>query len=222
MQQITATAASQTLVAANRAQYDLLRAGVQATFHNDKGERVRQRLKVFDFETPRTTTFSACVSCGCEATSIAGEPTSWALSTACLCCSSSARISTAISRPDQDLDQEESRAAREGLDEESLAIFDLLQKPNLSAPERERIKQVAIELLRTLKAGKLRVSQWRDKEATRDAVRVAIHNFLWSDEIGLPSDDYSEAEVGTKTDDVFRHVFRTYPTVPSPYYEDAA
>ena len=122
----------------------------------------------------------------------------------------------------QGLDQEESRAAREGLDEESLAVFDLLRKPNLRASERERIKQVAVELLKTLKAGKLRVNQWRDKEATRDAVRVAIRNFLWSDKTGLPADDYSAAEVGTKTDDVFRHVFRAYPTVPSPYYENAA
>ncbi len=122
----------------------------------------------------------------------------------------------------QEMDQEESRAAREGLDEESLAIFDLLRKPNLSAPERERIKQVAVELLKTLKVGKLRVNQWRDKEATRDAVRVAIHDFLWSDETGLPSDDYSETEVGTKAKDVFRHVFRVYPTVPSPYCENAA
>ena len=122
----------------------------------------------------------------------------------------------------QDLDQEESRAAREGLDEESLAIFDLLQKPNLSRPERERIKQVAVELLKTLKAGKLRVSQWRDKEATRDAVRVAIYDFLWRDDTGLPPDDYSETEVRTKTYDVFRHVSRAYPTVPSPYYENAA
>ena len=122
----------------------------------------------------------------------------------------------------QDLDQEESRAAREGLDEESLAIFDLLQKPNLSRPERERIKQVAVELLKTLKAGKLRVSQWRDKEATRDAVHVAIYDFLWRDGTGLPSDGYSETEVKTKTYDVFRHVFRAYPTVPSPYYENAA
>ncbi len=81
---------------------------------------------------------------------------------------------------------------------------------------------MAVELLKTLKAEKLRVNQWRDKEATRDAVRVAIRNFLWSDETGLPPDDYSEAEVGTKTDDIFRHVFRAYPTVPSPYYENAA
>ena len=86
----------------------------------------------------------------------------------------------------------------------------------------KRIKQVAVELLKTLKAGKLRVNQWRDKEATRDAVRVAIRDFRWSDDTGLPADDYSEAEVGTKTDDVFRHVFRVYPTVPSPYYENAA
>ena len=122
----------------------------------------------------------------------------------------------------QELDQEESRAAREGLDEESLAVFDLLQKSNLSAPKRERIKQVAVKLLKTLKAEKLRVSQWRDKQATRDAVHVAIYDFLWSDETGLPTGDYSEAEVKTKTDDLFRHVFRAYPTVPSPHYENAA
>jgi type I restriction enzyme S subunit len=45
---------------------------------------------------------------------------------------------------------------------------------------------------------------------------------LWSDETGLPAADYSAAEVETKTDDVFRHVFRVYPTVPSPYCEKAA
>ena len=57
VQQITATAASQTLVVANRKQYDLLRDSVPVTFHNDKGERVRQRLKVFDFETPENNHF---------------------------------------------------------------------------------------------------------------------------------------------------------------------
>ncbi len=122
----------------------------------------------------------------------------------------------------EELDEEESRAVREGLDEESLAIFDLLKKPDLSAPEVKRIKQVAVALLQTLKAEKLRVDQWRDKEATRAAVRVTIQDFLWSDETGLPSDDYSEAEVTARAEDVFRHVFRAYPTLPSPYYESAA
>ena len=122
----------------------------------------------------------------------------------------------------EELDEEESRAVREGLDEESLAIFDLLTKPDLSAPDVKRIKQMAVALLETLKAEKLRVDQWREKEAARDAVRVTIRDFLWSDETGLPSDDYSEAEVTAKAEDVFRHVFRAYPRLPSPYYEDAA
>ena len=121
----------------------------------------------------------------------------------------------------QELDEEESRALREGLDEESLAIFDLLKKPDLSGAETRRIKRVAVELLRTLKAEKLRVDQWREKESTRDAVLVTIRDFLWGDETGLPADGYSEDEVGVISDNVFRHVFRVYPEVPSPYYESA-
>ena len=122
----------------------------------------------------------------------------------------------------QALDREESRALREGLDEESLAVFDLLTKPDLGASDLRRIKKVAVGLLDTLKAGKLRVDQWRDKEATRGAVHVTIRDFLWSDETGLPAGGYSDEEVEARSDDVFRHVFRAYPTVPSPYYEVAA
>lgn len=119
----------------------------------------------------------------------------------------------------QELDEEDSRAVREGLDEESLAIFDLLKKQNFSASDIKRIKAVAVGLLEELKSEKLRVDQWRDKEATRDAVRVTIRDFLWSDKTGLPVALYSEDDVNIRTEDVFRHVFRAYPTVPSPYYE---
>ena len=73
-----------------------------------------------------------------------------------------------------------------------------------------------------LKADKLRVDQWRAKEATRDAVRVTIHDFLYRDETGLHSDDYTGADVETKTEEVFLHVYRpirpyhprTIPPVP--------
>ncbi len=122
----------------------------------------------------------------------------------------------------QDLDNEESRALREGLDEESLAIFDLLKKDDLSASDIKRIKAIAVDLLETLKAEKLRIDQWRDKEATRDAVQITIRNFLWSDKTGLPVALYSEDDVNRKAEDVFRHVFRAYPKVPSPYYEGTA
>ena len=122
-----------------------------------------------------------------------------------------------------DLDREEERAVRQGLDEESLAIFDLLQKPDLGARDIDRIKMVSTELLRTLKEGKLRVEQWREKEATRAAVKGEIHDFLWSDVTGLPPDSYTDEDVQVRVDDVFRHVHRAYPTVPSPFYmSDAA
>ena len=122
----------------------------------------------------------------------------------------------------QELEAEENRAVREGLDEESLAIFDLLKKPTLERIDIERIKKVAKDLLQTLKAEKLRVDQWREKEATRSAVMVAIHDFLYSDETGLPADVYSEDDVTATSEAVFEHIYRAYPTLPSPYYDDAA
>ena len=52
---------------------------------------------------------------------------------------------------------------------------------------------------------------------------VLIHHIEnQSDETGLPVDAYDEDEVNIKTEEVFVHVFRAYPTVPSPYYEGLA
>jgi len=121
----------------------------------------------------------------------------------------------------EELDDEEHRAVREGLDEESLAMFDLLKMPNLSPAEIKRIKKVAVELLETLKAEKLRIYRWQEREATRDAVRLTIRDFLWSEPSGLPVDYYTEDDVKAKAEEVYGHVFRVYPTVPSPYYECA-
>ena len=120
-----------------------------------------------------------------------------------------------------EMDDEEGRAVREGLDEESLAVFDLLKKPDLTPGDIKRIKAVAVELLDKLKAEKLRINHWRDKESTRDAVRLTIQDYLWSEVTGLP-EAYTEADVRDKTESVFVHVFRAYPTVPSPYYSRMA
>ncbi len=122
----------------------------------------------------------------------------------------------------EEIDVEDSRALREGLDEESLAIYDLLFKPDLNSKDIKRIKAVAVELLKTLKAEKLRVDQWREKEATRDAVRLTIRDFLWSDDTGLPVDAYPEEDVQTRAENVYRHVYRAYPRLPSPFYAAAA
>ena len=119
----------------------------------------------------------------------------------------------------QELDEEERRAVREGLDEESLAIFDLLKKQELTQQERGRIKKVAKGLLETLKGEKLRIGHWQEKESTRDAVRTAIHDFLWSEATGLPVESYTEEEVKGRSEEIFRHVYRVYPRIPSPFYE---
>lgn len=116
------------------------------------------------------------------------------------------------------LSEEEKRAVEEGLTEESLAIFDLLKKNTLQKSEIKKIKDVATELLAELKEEKLKVDHWRDKEATRDAVKNAIRDFLWDERTGLPVDLYDEDEVGQKSEEVFGHIYRVYPTVPSPYY----
>jgi type I restriction enzyme R subunit len=121
-----------------------------------------------------------------------------------------------------EMSDEESRAVREGLDEESLAVFDLLKKPDLSSKEIKYIKDMAVELLEKLKAEKLRVDHWSDKEATRDAVRLTIRDFLWSESTGLPVDQYTEDDVQTRAEEVYGHVYRVYPTLPSPYYETQA
>ena len=60
-----------------------------------------------------------------------------------------------------EMDDEERRAAREGLTEDELAIFDLLTKPEpkLTEAEEAEVKRVARELLEKLQ-GQLRVDHW--------------------------------------------------------------
>ncbi len=117
----------------------------------------------------------------------------------------------------EDLDDEEQRFVREGLDPESIVMFDLLMKPDLTPKEISQIKSVASQLLSVLKAEKLKVTHWREKETTRDAVRSTIYDFLYSDRTGLP-ETYSEPEIQDKVEAVFRHVYYAYPTVPSPVF----
>ena len=76
------------------------------------------------------------------------------------------------------------------------------------------MKSVAKELLAALKAEKLKIDHWRDKESTRDGVRRQIYDFLFADATGLPG-VYSETEIDERTD---RHVYEVYPALPSPYY----
>ena len=118
----------------------------------------------------------------------------------------------------QGLNQEEQRAVELGLDEETLALFDLLRKPDLDKRGIEKLKGVSKSLLATLKARLAEIADWQATEGNRDAVRVAIHDFLYDDTIGLPLDLYDERDVETTTEAVYEHVWRVYLTLPSPVY----
>jgi type I restriction enzyme R subunit len=108
-----------------------------------------------------------------------------------------------------ELDEEATRAMREGLDEETLALFDLLKKDDLGKKDIERIKKVALNLLELFKKRKQEIDDWRAKETTRDDMRQTIQDFLYNDATGLP-EAYSEAEIDAKTQAVFAHVYRAY------------
>lgn len=115
------------------------------------------------------------------------------------------------------LDNETKRAVREELDEEKLAIFDLLIKPDLSKKEIGRIKKVAGELLTHLKLEQLRIDNWREKEATRDSVKSEIQNWLWTETTGLP-ESYSEEEIAQKAEVVYTHIYNNYDTASPAIY----
>ncbi len=108
----------------------------------------------------------------------------------------------------QQLDEEDQRAMREGLDEEELAVFDLLTRPDpasLTDEEQTQVKAAARDLLAKLKQDCL-VLDWRRRERTRAAVKVAIKDVL-DDE--LP-DPYDTDIYETKCERVYQHVYDSY------------
>ena len=105
------------------------------------------------------------------------------------------------------LNEEERRGVGEQLDEEELALFELLTKPQmeLSDADRDKVKVTARELLSTLKAGKL-VLDWRKRQQARAEVRVTIEKFL---DQGLPR-AYTPELFEQKATAVFQHVYDAY------------
>ncbi len=105
------------------------------------------------------------------------------------------------------LDEEERRYLREGLDnEDQLAVFDLLQKETLSRKERDRIKEVAKDLLEKLLADKLRIDHWKAKATAQAQVKAEIIKHLY---INLPEQGYTDQEIAEKADRVFAHLYES-------------
>ena len=106
----------------------------------------------------------------------------------------------------QDLTEEDQRAIAENLTEEQLVIFDLLitPGPELNETQSLQVKEVARELLETLKEEKL-LLDWQRKRALRAGVRLAIMDKLEE----LPEVD-SPQQYEEKCSLIYDHVLNTY------------
>ncbi|WP_217519850.1 type I restriction endonuclease subunit R [Vibrio metschnikovii] len=105
----------------------------------------------------------------------------------------------------RDLDHEEKRTVREGLNEEELAVFDLMiQKLPLTDKERKEVKRIAKDLIDNMK--ELLVIDWRKKQRTKARVRSYIEDVL--DRLPELYDD----ELWPKTcSEVYMHIYEKYP-----------
>jgi type I restriction enzyme R subunit len=113
----------------------------------------------------------------------------------------------------EELDEEEQRAVKEGLNEEELALFDLLYKDNLDQEEEERVKAVAKELLEKLKKSAL-IEEWKTTQRRRVKVKSIIHRSLWDN---MPR-NYEEKILNEKETDVYEHIYRAYESAEENVY----
>ncbi|MDP9764466.1 type I restriction endonuclease subunit R [Deinococcus enclensis] len=105
----------------------------------------------------------------------------------------------------QSLDAEGQRAAREGLSEEELAIFDLVMKPGgpTSRKDEKAIKAMARHLVEKLKENVL-VLDWRKKQQTQARVRKAIREELRA--LGTENGELQEL-----VQSLYAHIHDAYP-----------
>jgi len=115
------------------------------------------------------------------------------------------------------LKKEDERAIIENLTEEELSLFDKLKKPDLTEKDKKQVKQVARDLLSTLKAEKL-VLDWRKKQQAMAAVKKEIEDEL---DKGLP-ESYDSRIYEEKCNTVFQHIYDSYAGDSHSIYEAIA
>ena len=105
----------------------------------------------------------------------------------------------------QELDAEQKRAVEEGLNEDELAIFDLLRKDNLGRAERERVKQSSRDLLVTVKARLAELDRFWEKEQTKAEIKVVILDKIYA---RLPTPPFTLEEKEAVASDVYNHIWQ--------------
>lgn len=103
------------------------------------------------------------------------------------------------------LDEEQMRATREGLQEDELALFDLLQKEGLDKAARERVKQASRDLLAAIRARLGELDRFWEKEQTKAEVEVFILDDVFAK---LPTPPFTAEEKKLVATNVYAHVWQ--------------
>ena len=104
-----------------------------------------------------------------------------------------------------ELDAEQKRAIEEGLNEDELALFDLLKNDNLAKAERERVKQASRNLLASIKAHLSEIDRFWEKEQTKADVEVFILDEVYA---SLPTPPFTAEEKKVVAAEVYAHVWQ--------------
>ncbi len=104
-----------------------------------------------------------------------------------------------------ELDAEQTRAVKEGLSEDELALFDLLKKDGLAKGERERVKQASRNLLASIKARLSELDRFWEKEQTKADVEVFILDKVYT---SLPTPPFTAEEKQAVAAEVYAHVWQ--------------
>ena len=105
----------------------------------------------------------------------------------------------------EELNDEERRAVEEGLSEDELALFDLLNKDNLSKAEREKVKQSSRNLLVTITVRLAGLDRFWEKEQTRAEIKTYILDEVF---FSLPTPPYTSEEKEAVASDVYDHIWQ--------------
>lgn len=110
----------------------------------------------------------------------------------------------------KDMDQEEQRYVREGFSsDEELSLYDMLFSENLSKQDIQKLKSVAVDLLKKVKTKIAELDHWTDKQETKAAVDNLIRDTLWSE---LPP-CYDEPSISRYRQKIYEYVYTRYKEV---------
>jgi type I restriction enzyme R subunit len=105
----------------------------------------------------------------------------------------------------QSLDAEQHRAAEEGLNEDQLALYDLMRKDAISKADRERLKTASKDLLQAIRKLIAPLERWTEKEQTQAEVEVFVLDYVFK---ALPTPPFTEAEKQFTAKKIYQHVWQ--------------